>query len=286
MNTVIVADDVAGMAAVAAALEGNLTGCVYSDSTGKDDAAYAQLEPVLRGKVGRLLNDKMPTGVAVSPAMNHGGPYPGDRPSRLHGRRHPGVAAALRGAALLRRRPPAPAAARAREPEPHGQDVAADRRGVVAAGRRRVTRRRSPSPCRPRRNPGHGRAARGDADQRARAAGAAADHRRHVAARAQRQPVRHDPGRRDGLEPRRGRPRAVPDPQHAGRAARRGRHAGRARLPHRALGDRPAGARGRRDVARRRRRAVRRHVQRSVRRAHAGDGRACSTACRTATTRR
>jgi alpha-ketoglutaric semialdehyde dehydrogenase len=27
-------------------------------------------------KVGRLLNDKMPTGVAVSPAMNHGGPYP------------------------------------------------------------------------------------------------------------------------------------------------------------------------------------------------------------------
>ena len=26
--------------------------------------------------MGRLLNDKMPTGVAVSPAMNHGGPYP------------------------------------------------------------------------------------------------------------------------------------------------------------------------------------------------------------------
>ncbi len=23
-----------------------------------------------------MLNDKMPTGVAVSPAMNHGGPYP------------------------------------------------------------------------------------------------------------------------------------------------------------------------------------------------------------------
>jgi alpha-ketoglutaric semialdehyde dehydrogenase len=31
---------------------------------------------VLRRKVGRLLNDKMPTGVAVSPAMNHGGPFP------------------------------------------------------------------------------------------------------------------------------------------------------------------------------------------------------------------
>jgi NADP-dependent aldehyde dehydrogenase len=94
VNTVVVADDVAGMAAVAAALEGNLTGCVYSDSTGKDDAAYAQLEPVLRGKVGRLLNDKMPTGVAVSPAMNHGGPYPATG--------HPGFTAVGIPASLLR----------------------------------------------------------------------------------------------------------------------------------------------------------------------------------------
>jgi 2,5-dioxopentanoate dehydrogenase len=34
------------------------------------------LEPSLRRRVGRLINDKMPTGVAVSPAMHHGGPYP------------------------------------------------------------------------------------------------------------------------------------------------------------------------------------------------------------------
>ncbi|MEX2173967.1 MAG: aldehyde dehydrogenase (NADP(+)) [Pirellulaceae bacterium] len=57
-------------------LEGNLTGCVYSHTGGADDAAYDRLAPALRRKVGRLLNDKMPTGVAVSPAMNHGGPYP------------------------------------------------------------------------------------------------------------------------------------------------------------------------------------------------------------------
>jgi NADP-dependent aldehyde dehydrogenase len=57
-------------------LEGNLTGCIYSDTRGADDALYARLAPVLRRKVGRLLNDKMPTGVAVSSAMNHGGPYP------------------------------------------------------------------------------------------------------------------------------------------------------------------------------------------------------------------
>jgi NADP-dependent aldehyde dehydrogenase len=57
-------------------LEGNLTGVIYSAKSGADDASYTAIEPLLREKVGRLLNDKMPTGVAVSPAMNHGGPYP------------------------------------------------------------------------------------------------------------------------------------------------------------------------------------------------------------------
>jgi 2,5-dioxopentanoate dehydrogenase len=57
-------------------LEGNLTGCIYSDSQGSDEGLYARVAPALRRRVGRLLNDKMPTGVAVSPAMNHGGPFP------------------------------------------------------------------------------------------------------------------------------------------------------------------------------------------------------------------
>ena len=57
-------------------LEGNLTGSIYSDSRGADEIEYARIESVLRQRVGRLLNDKMPTGVAVSPAMNHGGPFP------------------------------------------------------------------------------------------------------------------------------------------------------------------------------------------------------------------
>jgi len=72
----VVVRDVEQAVAVLDQLEGNLTGCIYSDTRGSDDADYARLEPVLRQKVGRLLNDKMPTGVAVSPAMNHGGPYP------------------------------------------------------------------------------------------------------------------------------------------------------------------------------------------------------------------
>lgn len=73
---VLVAADEAELLRVLEHLEGQLTGTVYSAASGADDALYARLEPVLRRKVGRLLNDKMPTGVAVSPAMNHGGPYP------------------------------------------------------------------------------------------------------------------------------------------------------------------------------------------------------------------
>lgn len=72
----VVARDPAEMLAVARSLEGNLTAALYTDTRGSDDALAERLECALRHKVGRLLNDKMPTGVAVSPAMNHGGPYP------------------------------------------------------------------------------------------------------------------------------------------------------------------------------------------------------------------
>ncbi|MHC4877441.1 MAG: aldehyde dehydrogenase (NADP(+)) [Planctomycetota bacterium] len=75
-SLLVVADDADQLAQIAESLEGNLTGCVYSDSNGADDAIYDHVVPALRTKVGRLLNDKMPTGVAVSPAMNHGGPFP------------------------------------------------------------------------------------------------------------------------------------------------------------------------------------------------------------------
>jgi NADP-dependent aldehyde dehydrogenase len=76
VSLLVLCESDAEMLAVAQALEGNLTGTIYSDTNGDDDALYNQLTPILRGKVGRLLNDKMPTGVAVSPAMNHGGAFP------------------------------------------------------------------------------------------------------------------------------------------------------------------------------------------------------------------
>jgi NADP-dependent aldehyde dehydrogenase len=75
-SLIVVANDIAELIRVLDRLEGNLTGCVYSDTTGKDDAVYDQIVPHLQARVGRLLNDKMPTGVAVTAAMNHGGPFP------------------------------------------------------------------------------------------------------------------------------------------------------------------------------------------------------------------
>jgi NADP-dependent aldehyde dehydrogenase len=73
---VVVADDAYQLPKLLACCEGNLTGCIYSARDGRDDGMYDQAARLLRPRVGRLLNDKMPTGVAVSPAMNHGGPFP------------------------------------------------------------------------------------------------------------------------------------------------------------------------------------------------------------------
>jgi NADP-dependent aldehyde dehydrogenase len=73
---VVVARNIGQAEQIINTLEGNLTGCVYSATTGQDDSLYDHIAPALRQRVGRLLNDKMPTGVAVSPAMNHGGPFP------------------------------------------------------------------------------------------------------------------------------------------------------------------------------------------------------------------
>lgn len=75
-SLIVVADSDEQLVQIAECLEGNLTGCIYSHTGGEDEGLYEQLAPALRQKVGRLLNDKMPTGVAVSPAMNHGGPFP------------------------------------------------------------------------------------------------------------------------------------------------------------------------------------------------------------------
>jgi NADP-dependent aldehyde dehydrogenase len=93
-SLIIVTEDLGELCAVIAAMEGNLTGCIYSDPAGSDDAAYDSVAFELTPKVGRVLNDKMPTGVAVSAAMNHGGPFPATG--------HPGFTAVGVPGSLLR----------------------------------------------------------------------------------------------------------------------------------------------------------------------------------------
>src|SRR5665213_78969 len=75
-SLVVVVRDAAQAAEILAHLEGNLTGSIYSATNGADESLYEKISPPLRQRVGRLLNDKMPTGVAVTAAMNHGGPFP------------------------------------------------------------------------------------------------------------------------------------------------------------------------------------------------------------------
>jgi NADP-dependent aldehyde dehydrogenase len=73
---VVVAEDADQLARCIEALEPSLTGSLYSANDGNDDELHDRLAPLLAKRVGRILNDKMPTGVAVTPAMVHGGPYP------------------------------------------------------------------------------------------------------------------------------------------------------------------------------------------------------------------
>ncbi len=93
-SLVVVTDSVAQLTEVLRSLEGNLTGCVYSAKDGSDDKDYVAVTPHLIHRVGRILNDKMPTGVAVSPAMNHGGPFPATG--------HPGFTAVGIPASMIR----------------------------------------------------------------------------------------------------------------------------------------------------------------------------------------
>jgi 2,5-dioxopentanoate dehydrogenase len=60
--------------AIAQALEGHLTATIHG--TAQDLHDFSDLIAILEGKVGRLVFNGFPTGVEVTHAMVHGGPYP------------------------------------------------------------------------------------------------------------------------------------------------------------------------------------------------------------------
>lgn len=62
-------------------LEGQLTATIHA--TGEDLANADDLLAVLRRKAGRIVINGFPTGVEVSPAMHHGGPFPATTDERF-----------------------------------------------------------------------------------------------------------------------------------------------------------------------------------------------------------
>ncbi|WP_195907845.1 aldehyde dehydrogenase (NADP(+)) [Microbacterium gorillae] len=70
---VVTYTDEADLVAAASRLEGQLTATLVAD---EDDAIAAELLPILAEKAGRVLWNQWPTGVSVTWAQQHGGPYP------------------------------------------------------------------------------------------------------------------------------------------------------------------------------------------------------------------
>ena len=73
-SLLVACDSIDEMRAIAESLEGQLTATIQMDEG--DTAQVRTLLPVLERKVGRILANGMPTGVEVSTAMVHGGPFP------------------------------------------------------------------------------------------------------------------------------------------------------------------------------------------------------------------
>ena len=67
--------------AFAKQLKGQLTATLHADE--EDMELAGKLAEILRTKVGRIIWNGYPTGVEVSPAMHHGGPYPATSDTRF-----------------------------------------------------------------------------------------------------------------------------------------------------------------------------------------------------------
>jgi alpha-ketoglutaric semialdehyde dehydrogenase len=63
-----------------AGVHGALAASVYGASDGRDEPAFAAIAPLLVEKAGRVVENRMTTGMAVVPPMQHGGPWPSAAP--------------------------------------------------------------------------------------------------------------------------------------------------------------------------------------------------------------
>lgn len=79
-SLLIMCSDITEMQGIAELIEGQLTVTVHA--TAADHALAKSLMPILERKAGRILFNGFPTGVEVSHAMVHGGPFPATSDSR------------------------------------------------------------------------------------------------------------------------------------------------------------------------------------------------------------
>jgi alpha-ketoglutaric semialdehyde dehydrogenase len=67
------------MAAVAC-VPGALAASIYRSRDRRDDASFGPIAASLAVRAGRIIENRMPTGLAVTPPMQHGGPWPSAGP--------------------------------------------------------------------------------------------------------------------------------------------------------------------------------------------------------------
>lgn len=80
-SLVVKADNVRELEEIILELEGQLTGTIIAEE--EELSKYHAVTEALKGRVGRLIYNGVPTGVEVCPSMHHGGPYPSSTDSRF-----------------------------------------------------------------------------------------------------------------------------------------------------------------------------------------------------------
>jgi NADP-dependent aldehyde dehydrogenase len=70
----------AELSAAVACAHGSLGASLYCAKDGRDDGTFNEIAALLLARAGRVIENRMPTGLAVTPPMQHGGPWPSAGP--------------------------------------------------------------------------------------------------------------------------------------------------------------------------------------------------------------
>jgi 2,5-dioxopentanoate dehydrogenase len=79
-TVLVVCESLEELEQAVARAHGSLGASLYAARDGKDDAAFAAIASLLIARAGRVIENRMPTGLAVVPSMQHGGPWPSAGP--------------------------------------------------------------------------------------------------------------------------------------------------------------------------------------------------------------